>query len=90
MRLLRDIETNGLLISMVKLVLVSGCEKQTDSMDIFGIVDNGLPKKEVNLQIIFLQYWWQLNLASSSTYLFSCLVLKLKLSISDKNHNWAR
>jgi hypothetical protein len=46
MRLLRDIETNGLLISMVKLVLVSGCEKQTDRIDIFGI-DDGLPKKEV-------------------------------------------
>ena len=89
MRLLRDIETNGLLISMVKLVLVSGCKKQTDRINIFGI-DNGLPKKEVNLQIIFLQYWWQRNLASSSTYLFSSLVLKLKLSISDKNHNWAR
>ncbi len=41
---------------MVKLVLVSGCEKQTDRKDIFGI-DIGLPKKEVNLQIIFLQYW---------------------------------
>jgi hypothetical protein len=60
--------------------------KQSDRIDTFGI-DDGLPKKEVNLQIIFLQYWWQRNLASAHNRLFYCLVLKLKLSISDKNYS---
>ncbi len=56
MRLLRVLETdNSLLISMVGLVLLSRCVKQSDSLITFGI-DSGLPKKEVIL--LFQLFCW--------------------------------